>query len=295
MPRRSAERGEPMEVTCLKSLKHPSIPELLEHIRTGSHDVIVMEMLDGDELYTILEERVGEGLEEAVTKGFFYQLCDVLAYTHREGYVHRDIKLENIMIGADRRTLRICDFGMAGKIGTDRLMEEYCGSVSYTAPEILRFTPYDGRLGDVWSAGVVLYAMLTGRLPFLAENMSRHDSNESDRATRIRILEGLFHMPPSVSAEARHIIRAALSPASSRITFEEILSLSWFHDTSVPRPIDKRPGDRLEFLVRSLAELGFQEGSMRDALRHKRPNPLYGMLKSLLHQSPRLSTEGDSA
>lgn len=90
---------------------------------------------------------------------------------HSEGIVHRDLKPENIML-QEGDVLKVADFGLSNKIDDGHSLMTSCGSPNYAAPEVIEGKPYDGAQADVWSLGVILYAMLTGTLPFESDSIS---------------------------------------------------------------------------------------------------------------------------
>ena len=93
------------------------------------------------------------------------QLLEILAYLHLRKISHRDIKLENIIIDKQGQ-IKLIDFGFS--CNAERPLNTFCGTISYMSPEIVSRKDYDGSLSDVWSAGVLLYILLSGRLPFKA-------------------------------------------------------------------------------------------------------------------------------
>ena len=101
----------------------------------------------------------------------FKQLVNGIAYCHSKSILHRDIKLDNILLSAHGE-VKICDFGVSKVVKRGEIMTEQCGTPAYIAPEILADRGYEGFAVDIWSAGVVLYAMLYGVVPFRANNMS---------------------------------------------------------------------------------------------------------------------------
>ncbi|XP_061294226.1 testis-specific serine/threonine-protein kinase 5-like isoform X2 [Bos javanicus] len=106
------------------------------------------------------------GLEEEEARRLLWQLVSAVAHCHNSGIVHRDLKCENILLD-DRGCLKLSDFGFANRSGLkNSLLSTFCGSVAYTAPEILMSKKYNGEQADLWSLGVILYAMVTGKLPF---------------------------------------------------------------------------------------------------------------------------------
>jgi serine/threonine protein kinase len=102
----------------------------------------------------------------------FAQVVSSLSYLHNKGIAHRDLKPENILIDGKGR-MKLADFGFSTWKKDGVLMKTFCGSTSYAAPEILKHIPYDGIQADIWSLGVVLYAILTRSLPFDDDNVAR--------------------------------------------------------------------------------------------------------------------------
>jgi serine/threonine protein kinase len=90
---------------------------------------------------------------------------------HSEGFVHRDIKPENLLINSDNQ-LKLSDFGLCNLIRDGKCLMTSCGSPNYASPEIVNGDPYDGPATDIWSCGVILFASVTGTLPFDSDNVS---------------------------------------------------------------------------------------------------------------------------
>lgn len=124
-----------------------------------------------------------------------------LGYCHSKGILHRDIKLDNILLDSEGE-VKICDFGVSKIVKKGEKMTEQCGTPAYIAPEILRDRGYEGFAVDIWSAGVVLYAMLYGTVPFKANNMSELQK---------LILKAKYTLKEEgISEEARELIRRCL-------------------------------------------------------------------------------------
>lgn len=158
------------EFAILKQSNHQSVVRLYDTFETTKHICFVMELCAGGDLLTYVRKR--RKLTEEVAKYFFKQLIEGLAYLHHSKLiVHRDIKLDNILLDANGK-IKIADFGVSRQVATDtERMSEQCGTPAYIAPEILRDKGYEGFKVDVWSAGVCLYAMLIGTVPFKASSM----------------------------------------------------------------------------------------------------------------------------
>ena len=123
-----------------------------------------------------------------------------LHYCHSKGILHRDIKLDNILLSADGE-VKICDFGVSKVIRRGEILTEQCGTPAYIAPEILKDRGYEGFGVDIWSAGVVLYAMLYGIVPFRANNM-----NELQKM----IIRADYMLQDCISKEARDMLNGLL-------------------------------------------------------------------------------------
>ena len=154
------------EIEILKLCQHPNIIKLLDTFENQDHIYIVMEWLKGGDLFTYLEKRSFK-LTEDRARSIVHSLAAALYYLHSYGIVHRDIKLDNILMvdESESSDVKIVDFGLSKMIGPNEFCNEPFGTFGYVAPEVLTKTPYDKRV-DIWSLGVVTYILLTGRSPF---------------------------------------------------------------------------------------------------------------------------------
>nr|AAN32717.1 protein kinase SNF [Colletotrichum gloeosporioides f. sp. malvae] len=161
------------EIAILRGISHPNIVRLHEMVETERHIGIILEYASGGELFDyILNHRY---LKDNAARRLFAQLVSGVGYLHKKGIVHRDLKLENLLLDRNRNII-ITDFGFANTFDGTRkgdLMQTSCGSPCYAAPElVVSDSLYTGRKVDVWSCGVILvstaarYAMLAGYLPF---------------------------------------------------------------------------------------------------------------------------------
>ncbi|KAF9979908.1 CBL-interacting serine/threonine-protein kinase 21 [Modicella reniformis] len=159
------------ESDLLKSLQHPNIVGFREVVETSLQMCIVLDYASGGELFVFVEDKRAQASEQDI-QYIFAQIVDAVDYLHRHNIVHRDLKLENVLLeprtGAPLRpTVKLTDFGLAKVIEEDApQLTTRCGSEDYAAPEIILGQSYDGREADIWSLGVVLYALLVGFLPF---------------------------------------------------------------------------------------------------------------------------------
>ena len=157
------------EVQFLKLLRHPHIIKLYEVISTPTDVFMVMEHVPGGELFEYLVQH-GK-LTEEIARKFFQQIISGIYYCHRHKIVHRDLKPENLLLDANKN-VRIADFGLSNMILDGEFLSTSCGSPNYAAPEVISSKQYAGPEVDVWSCGVILYALLCGSLPFDDTNYS---------------------------------------------------------------------------------------------------------------------------
>ncbi len=156
-------------------------------------------------------------LKEPVAICYLRQIMSALDYCHSLNIYHRDLKPENVLIDSNDR-IKLADFGMAAiQQEPYRLLDSHCGSPHYAAPELIREEKYEGAPVDIWSTGVILFAMLAGRLPF------NHKKTEKVFA---KAVECRYTMPEGFSREARDLIRKILvKDPEERITVKKI----WQH------------------------------------------------------------------
>lgn len=177
------------EVDLHARLRHRHVMQLLEVVRTEGSIWLVCELCPGGELYDYLVEQPSARLAEREARRILGQLCLAVAYVHDAGMVHRDIKLENVLLD-ERCNVKLADFGFVSRFDDDELLDTHCGTTGYAAPEMIRGERYRGRQVDIWSLGVILYALLTGALPF---------DDDSEDVMRAKILLGSFDIPEHVS------------------------------------------------------------------------------------------------
>lgn len=158
-----------------------------------------MEYWGGGDLLQFVRQRTR--LSETEAKSIFRQLMYGVRVCHSNMVLHRDFKLDNILLNAKLNTAKIWDFGISKFIKADEILNEDCGTPAYLAPEIIADTGYKGFGSDIWSLGVCLYAMITGMVPFKGENIKNLHK---------LILKANYIIPDHVSAEASDLIRKML-------------------------------------------------------------------------------------
>ena len=215
----SSRRKLIQEYSILKKLQHPNILRLYEIFDSTKRTLIVVELCSGGDLLNYVRKH--KKLSERMTKFILKKLLEGLHHCHSRGVIHRDIKLDNVLLN-EVGELKICDFGVSRIVPKDRLMTEQCGTPAYIAPEILKGDGYEGFAADIWSAGVALYAMLYGTVPFKSNNMNDLHSS---------ILKGKYTLKKGISRKAKDLIRRMLDRNPyKRISISEILSHDWMQD-----------------------------------------------------------------
>ena len=215
LKKKNAKQKIKNEIGMLSQLRHPFINQILDSFETDTHIFIVMEYICGDLLGFI---RKRGKLSETVSKIIFKQLIEGLKYIHHKRIVHRDIKLDNILIDLTN-TIKICDFGVSRKIAEDEVMHEHCGTPAYIAPEIFENQGYTGFQCDIWSAGVTLYYILGGVQPFRASSIKDLEK---------KVILGDFEPVEEVSSEANDLIKLMLNTdPEKRINIDKILNHPW--------------------------------------------------------------------
>jgi BR serine/threonine kinase len=197
------------EIALLSLFDHPHILRIYEVFESDSHLYIVTEYAENRELFDLLVARKRLPENEAID--FFREIIYALEYLHHHGICHRDLKPENLLLDGNL-TLRIADFGFARWMRSD-VTSTSCGSPHYTAPEVIRAQPYDGRIADVWSSGIILFTMLAGRRPF---------DDSSLRHLLLKIKKGEFEMPQFEDEIQDLIGRILVVDPGKRITIPEI-------------------------------------------------------------------------
>ena len=207
------------EIEILKKLKHPNIVQLYSVIETERQILLIMEYIKGQELfqYILIKKKLSE--DEACF--YFQQIISGIEYLHNLKIVHRDIKSENILIEQNTNIIKIIDFGFSNIYGDKdkEILSTACGSPFYAPPEMLRGESYKGGGVDIWSVGVVLFAMICGYLPFEGEENSELYK---------KIIDGKFSIPSYISIHGRELLYQLLNTnPKKRINIMQIKRHPW--------------------------------------------------------------------
>ncbi|KAL4499761.1 hypothetical protein ABPG72_017301 [Tetrahymena utriculariae] len=157
------------EISILRKIRHPNIIQLYEIIETPRQLYLFMEYAPNGELFDYIVKRTR--LSERQASKFLQQIINGIEYMSKIGVVHRDLKPENLLLDHNYN-IKIVDFGLSNTYKDNEKLKTACGSPCYAAPEMVAGKPYNGLQTDIWSSGVILYAMLCGYLPFEDQNTS---------------------------------------------------------------------------------------------------------------------------
>lgn len=201
--------GIDREITMMKLMNHPNILRIYDVYEGSKELFLVLEYVEGGELFDFLVNKGRLAPIEALA--FFKQIVYGLNYAHTFSIIHRDLKPENILIASiSPPVIKIADWGMAAFAGPSLQLETSCGSPHYASPEIVNGETYRGNATDIWSCGVILYALLTGRLPFDDKNV---------KTLLEKVKTGKYHMPTWMDPLAKDLIsRMLVIDVHTRIT-----------------------------------------------------------------------------
>ncbi|XP_007939502.1 hormonally up-regulated neu tumor-associated kinase, partial [Orycteropus afer afer] len=205
-------------------IRHPNITQLLDILETENSYYLVMELCPGGNLMHKIYEK--KRLEESEARRYIRQLISAVEHLHRAGVVHRDLKIENLLLDEDNN-IKLIDFGLsncAGILGYSDPFSTQCGSPAYAAPELLARKKYGPKI-DVWSIGVNMYAMLTGTLPFTVEPFSL-------RALYQKMVDKEMNpLPTQLSTGAITFLRSLLEPDPvKRPNIQQALANRWLNE-----------------------------------------------------------------
>ncbi len=211
------------EIYLQRNISHENVIRLFEVFYNETHLFIVMEYACNGDLLHYLKSK--KRLSEAEARKLFRQIVYGLAHIHCRSILHRDIKLDNLLLDEDM-SVKICDFGVSRIIGKCQLIKEQCGTPAYLAPEIIINKGYSGYNSDIWSLGIVLYAMLCGTVPYRGNSLQ-------ELIDDIRAKEILY--PPFISKESKDLIsKLIVVDPYKRMCIADILKHPWFLGNSLP-------------------------------------------------------------
>ncbi|RDD39174.1 Serine/threonine-protein kinase BRSK2 [Trichoplax sp. H2] len=207
------------EITIMKLIEHPHVLGLFDVYENKKMLYLVLEHVSGGELFDYLVKKGRLSPKEA--RKYFRQIISALDFCQSHCICHRDLKPENLLLDG-KMNIKVADFGMASLQVEDAMLETSCGSPHYVCPEIIRGEKYDGRKADVWSAGVILFALLVGSLPFDDENLRR---------LLDKVKKGNFSIPDFVPSECQDLLKRMIEKdPEKRYSIADVYKHPWMKD-----------------------------------------------------------------
>jgi len=226
IPRNTPIRMINNEVKAGRAIgNHSNIAGFIQYVEKSDFHYIVFQYVQGQDLFSYLEHVEFTPRPDSEARSIITQISKALEHIHQQKIAHRDVKLENILVD-QQGTIYVIDLGLCAFIQEGTLCKDWCGSDNYLAPEIVRRIPYDGYKADVFSAGVVLFALLYGVFPF--ENLRVHGAQSIDSLRPLKTLKVRFPTDVAVAKEAQDLISRMLEDdPHKRITIAEVLKHEW--------------------------------------------------------------------
>ncbi|XP_063676221.1 hormonally up-regulated neu tumor-associated kinase homolog A-like [Bolinopsis microptera] len=254
------------EADVLRKIRHENIVQLYEVMETENHYYLVLEMVRGGDLMTHICNN--KRLSEQEAQKYTRQIISAVEYLHSMGIVHRDLKVENLLLD-QHKNIKIIDFGLSNSLGKNGLLGTQCGSPAYAAPEVFSKNPY-GPSVDIWSIGINLYAMLTGQLPFHVEPINIAALHE-------KIMKGA-KIPSHFSKECQDLLSKLLvAKEEERIGMHTLMKHAWVNDNCpMLEPFKKKAENFNEMdldsvALETLVNMGIDYNDTINSLRGKKP------------------------
>ncbi|CAG7815755.1 unnamed protein product [Allacma fusca] len=276
------------EIQNLKLFRHPHIIKLYQVISTPTDIFMIMEYVSGGELFDYIVKH-GK-LKEHEARRFFQQIISGVDYCHRHMIVHRDLKPENLLLDHNLH-VKIADFGLSNMMMDGDFLRTSCGSPNYAAPEVISGKLYAGPEVDIWSCGVILYALLCGTLPFDDEHVP----------TLFRkIKSGVFPVPDYLNKTVVGLLCHMLQvDPMKRATIEEVKKHDWFQKELpaylFPSPVDQDTSVIEPDAVSEVCEFGVKEDEVHAALLSGDPHDQLGIAYHLIIDNRRIADEAAKA
>lgn len=217
----------------ITSVLHNShIVKLKDFLYNSLHFFMVYEFVEGDSLLDHIRKH--KYLSEQESKQIFRQLVCGISYLHQNNIVHRDLKIENILI-TKSGTVKIIDFGLSNFFTPKNTLNTFCGSLQFAAPELLRGIEYEGPEIDIWSLGIVLFVMVNGKLPFDDREISR---------LHAKIKKGSFKYYKSVSHSLKTLIQNTVQPdVFLRWSLSKVFNCEWLEHVDCAHCVKEKSED----------------------------------------------------
>ena len=217
-------RAVKREIQVLSRLSHPHIVAFIDAIDSTRNILIIAEFVGGGNLSAFSKKFPDRKVPENIAQIIFSQLADALRYLHGQSFIHRDIKLENVLleVGESTPRLKLIDFGFASVVIPGRKIKVFCGTPSYFCPSLCTKSEGVGFASDVWASGVLLYSLLCGLFPF---------KGATDNDLFKAITKGAYLTPSHLSQNAINLLSCLLEvDHNKRATFHQAIAHPWLLD-----------------------------------------------------------------
>ncbi len=277
------------EIKIMKIIRHPNIVHLYNVIQTNQFIYLIMEYISGKELFDYIIKK-GKLKEKEACK-FYQQIISGIEYLNKLKIVHRDLKPENLLLDS-KKNIKLVDFGLSNNYSNNNLLLTACGSPCYAAPEMINGEKYNGLLVDIWSSGIVLYAMICGFLPF---------EDKDNDILYDKICEGKFNVPNFISDLGNDFLHRILNvDPNKRYNLIQIKNHPWFNLINMKNniweglnineiiiPIDDDLIDKME-------ELNYKKEEVKKCILSNRHNHITTTYYLLLNQKIKKGLESVS-
>lgn len=274
------------EIQNLKLFRHPHIIKLYQVISTPTDIFMVMEYVSGGELFEYIVKH-GRLVEDEARR-FFQQIVSGVDYCHRHMVVHRDLKPENLLLDHNLN-VKIADFGLSNMMMDGEFLRTSCGSPNYASPEIISGRLYAGPEIDIWSCGVILYALLCGTLPF-------DDEHVPTLFRKIR--SGVFPIPDYLKGTVVSLLTHMLQvDPIRRATIQDIIQHEWFRKDLpaylFPSAPDSTNGNAIDYEIigEVCDKFGVTEQDVHDAIVAGDPHDQLNIAYHLIMDNKRIEDE----
>jgi MAP/microtubule affinity-regulating kinase len=247
------------EIKALHRCNGNRVIRLFEVFEGKSELYLVLELMEGGDLYQYVKSH--GPVEEPFAKTIFAQLVEAVKLVHSLNIAHRDIKLDNVLLSANQQDLKLCDFSICRIVLPGIKVNDFSGTPAYLAPEVLVNCEHDPLVADMWSLGVLLYAMLHAALPFRADDI---------KSLQRIVLAGEISISRSLSAEASDLIMSLLELVpQKRPRLTQVLEHPWMKDVCSAYP---RKALVSSSIISQMKTLGFSATSVRRSLESNELN-----------------------
>lgn len=273
-----------------RQFEFPFIARLYEIILTENKIWLVLEYCSGHDLYDYVVKR--DFIPKEDCKRLFCQIATAVYYGHSLNCVHRDLKLENILLDKDRNA-KLTDYGFTRDCSQNSQLETICGTISYMAPELILKKKYQGFKVDIWALGVILYALITGALPFGEET-----DGESRMKLELNIVNNIPYFGTDMDPLAKDLILSMLEKnPNERPSIQEVLRHEFLQPEGqkfigrVDTLLEKQSDKHLKFstkmerdLLHKLEDIGFDIKAIKKSVRKKKCDANSGLWLLLIEK-----------